>query len=259
MAPSSRYDSMAPGRFGDVRQELREFEREQAAKGPKVKVASFDCYGTLVDWEGGLGTFLYGLCLRKGEAQPEKGSALRERWEQIQFELVKGEYHPYKSILAKSLRRWSEERGHRWDEDEGHALVQAMRGWQPFPDTRPALQRAHDAGIRLVIVSNTDQDILEHTLRQLELPFDDVVTAEECRAYKPADAVFERALQKIGEPPEHVLHVAFGYKYDIGPAKRHRMRTAWVNRHAEARPGDDFPDVEWRDLWGLAELAEAQA
>src|SRR5688500_13929584 len=119
MAPSSRYDSMAPGRFGDVRQELREFEGEQATQGPKIKVAAFDCYGTLVDWEGGLGTFRYGLCLRKGEDRPDNGSVLRERWEQIQFELLKGEYHSYKAILAKSLRRWSQERGHRWDEDEG--------------------------------------------------------------------------------------------------------------------------------------------
>jgi FMN phosphatase YigB (HAD superfamily) len=63
----------------------------------------------------------------------------------------------------------------------------------------------------------------------------------------------------VGEPPENILHVAFGYKYDIGPAKRHGMRTAWVNRHGEDRPGTDLPDLEWRDLWGLAELAEAQA
>lgn len=260
MAPGSRYDSMAPGRFGDVREELRAFEREQAAGGSKVKVATFDCYGTLVDWEGGLGTFLYGLCLRHGEGPPPKnGRELRERWEAIQFELVRGDYQPYKSILSKSLRRWSEELGHRWNENDGQALVEAMRSWQPFPDTRPALTRVRDAGVRLVIVSNTDHDILEHTLRQLEVPFDEIVTAEDCRAYKPADAVFERALQQVGEPPEHVLHVAFGYKYDIGPAKRHGMRTAWVNRHAEQRPGDVQPDHEWRDLWGLAELAEAQA
>ena len=255
MAPSSRYDSMAPGRFGDVREELREFERQKAAEGARVRVATFDCYGTLVDWEGGLGTFLYSLCLRNGEAEPDSGRLLRERWEAIQFELVRGEYHPYQTILAKSLRRFCEERGHRWNELEAGALADAMRSWQPFPDTKPALRRARAAGLRLVIVSNTDHDILEHTLRQIEVPFDDLVTAEDCRAYKPSSKVFDVALQKVGEPPEHVLHVAFGYKYDIGPAKRHGMRTAWVNRHAEDRPGDDLPDVEWRDLWGLAELA----
>ena len=110
-----------------------------------------------------------------------------------------------------------------------------------------------------MIVSNTDRDIIEHTLRQLEVPFDDVQVAEDVRAYKPAGEVFTRALERIGEPPDSVLHVAFGFKYDIGPAAQAGMRTAWVNRHDEAAPGDASPDHEWRDLWGLAELAESGA
>jgi 2-haloalkanoic acid dehalogenase type II len=111
-----------------------------------------------------------------------------------------------------------------------------------------------DAGVRLVIVSNTDRDIVEHTLRQIEVPFDDVVTAEDVQSYKPADPHFEETLRRIGEPPERVLHVAFGFKYDIGPAQRHGMSTAWVNRHREPAPGAETPDHEWPDLWGLAEL-----
>ena len=215
---------------------------------------TFDCYGTLVDWEGGLGTFLYSLALREGDAELVPGRAMRERWEEIQFEIVRGEYLSYKDVLAESLRAWCEERGYLWDGRDGEALVRAMRSWQPFPDTRPALTRVREAGVRLVIVSNTDRDILDHTLRQIEVPFDDLVTAEDVRSYKPADPHFEEALRRIGEPPEHVLHVAFGFKYDIGPAKRHGMATAWVNRHAEPRPGAETPDHEWRDLWGLAEL-----
>jgi 2-haloacid dehalogenase len=129
-----------------------------------------------------------------------------------------------------------------------------MRAWQPFPDTRPALLQAKARGLRLVILSNTDGDIIAHTLRQLDLPFDDVITAEDVGAYKPSDECFEYALTRMDESPEHILHVAFGFKYDIAPAQHHGMRTAWVNRHAEAAPGPGRPDYEWRDLWGLAEL-----
>jgi len=221
-----------------------------------IKVATFDCYGTLVDWEGGAAAFLYDLCLRHGDDSPPPGRELRNRWEAIQFEIVSGgAYRPYKHVLADSLGAWMQERGLAWDPKEGDAIVRAMRSWQPFPDTRPALTRAREDGLRLVIVSNTDRDIIEHTLRHLEVPFDDVVTAEDCGAYKPADTVFQQALERIGEPPEAVLHVAFGFKYDLPPAERAGMRTAWVNRHAEAPPGDARRDYEWRDLWGLAELA----
>ena len=218
---------------------------------------TFDCYGTLVDWEGGLGTFLYSLALREGDSSPDPGRVMRERWEAIQFDVIGGDYRSYKEVLAESLRAWCEERGYAYDERDGEALVRAMRSWQPFPDTRPALTRVREAGVRLVIVSNTDRDIVEHSLRQIEVPFDDVVTAEDVRSYKPADPHFEEALQRIGEPPERVLHVAFGFKYDIGPAQRQGMATGWVNRHGEPRPGAETPDHEWRDLWDLAELAEA--
>ena len=221
-----------------------------------IRVATFDCYGTLIDWEGGAGAFLYDLCLRHGEEDPPPGRELRERWEALQFEIVsQGAYRPYKQVLGDSLGAWMEARGLAWDAGEGDALVRAIRSWQPFPDTIPALTRAREGGLRLVIISNTDRDIVEHTLRHLEVPFDDVVTAEDCGAYKPADTVFEQALQRIGEPADAILHVAFGFKYDLPPAVRAGMRTAWVNRHAAAPPGDAHRDHEWRDLWGLAELA----
>jgi 2-haloacid dehalogenase len=220
-----------------------------------IRTATFDCYGTLVDWEGGLGAFLYDLARSHDEDDPGPGRALRERWEEIQFELVQGEYRHYRDVLALSLERWSEERGMRWNEEKGAALVRAMESWQPFPDTVPALRQAKDAGLRLVIVSNTDRAIIGHTLRQLEVDFDDVVVAEDCRAYKPSAEPFHRALEVTGEEPDRVLHVAFGFKYDIGPAKRLGFRTAWVNRKREPRPGPDEPDLEWDDLWPLAGVA----
>jgi 2-haloacid dehalogenase len=219
-------------------------------------LVTFDCYGTLVDWEGGAAAFLYELALREGESCPPPGRELCSRWEDIQFELLRGEYRPYREVLAESLRAWMEERGYDWRAEEGEALLRSMRSWQPFPDTTPALNRARENGLRLAIVSNIDRDIIEHTLRHIGVPFDAVLTAEDARAYKPADAVFDYALDQLGTPPDDILHVAFGFKYDIGPAVRHGMGTAWVNRHAEPPPGDATFDHEWRDLWPLAGLTE---
>ena len=224
---------------------------------PRARLATFDCYGTLVDWEGGLGCFLYGIALREGHSSAPNGRELRERWEAIQFELLQGDYRPYKQILAESLHAWAGERGYSLDAGDAEALVRSMRGWQPFPDTRPALERTHATGMELAIVSNTDRDIIEHTLRHLEVPFDHVITAEDYGAYKPDESVFRQALERLGEEPAGVLHVAFGFKYDIGPAQRLGCGTAWVNRHAEDAPGEERPDHEWRDLWGLAAYAES--
>ncbi len=103
-------------------------------------------------------------------------------------------------------------RGRRWSGRWGAGSRSPTRG--------PPCARRSDAGLRLVIVSNTDQDILEHTLRQLELPFDGVTVAEDCRAYKPRPTPVRARPPEDRRPPEQVLHVAFGYKYDIGPAKR---------------------------------------
>jgi 2-haloalkanoic acid dehalogenase type II len=219
---------------------------------------TFDCYGTLIDWEGGLGAFLYDFALRTGEPEPLSGGELRERWEAIQFEVIQGDYRRYADVLAESLRRLAQERGWPYSDDDGRALARSMRSWQPFADSRPALRRAHDAGLRLIIVSNTDRDILEHSLRQLGAPIDAAVTAEDVGSYKPAKPHFERALEVASVPPEQILHVAFGFKYDIGPAQELGFRSAWVNRHGEPRPGPAQPDLEWPDLWGLARLADAR-
>ena len=225
-----------------------------------VKVATFDCYGTLVDWEGGAAAFLYDLARRQGEVDPGTGTQLREQWEAIQFELIKDDYRPYRDVLTESLRTWHAERGYRWNTKDGDAFERAMQSWQPFPDTIPALQRVQRAGVKLGIISNTDRHIMEHTLRQLApLAFDNVVVAEDLKVYKPDSAAFTRSLASAGAHPSEILHVAFGFKYDIAPAQEIGMQTAWVNRHREEPPGEERPDYEWRDLWGLAELIEAQA
>ena len=218
-----------------------------------IKVCTFDCYGTLIDWDGGLGTFLYDLALRRGDQEAPSGRILRERWESIQVGLIQGPYQRYEEILAESLRLWCEERGYDWDRVDGVALARSMRSWQPFKDTKPALTRLREAGIRLVIVSNTDEAIIAHSLRHLEIAFDGVITAESCGAYKPSPQVFARAKERVDAAPESVLHVGFGFNYDIAPAQAVGWRAAWINRDAGPKPGDANPDHEFRDLWGLAE------
>jgi 2-haloacid dehalogenase len=195
------------------------------------------------------------MARRNGGEDPGPGGALRERWEALQFELIQGDYRRYADVLRDSLTEWANERGYRWNENEGHALLRAMESWQPFPDTVPALRRAKEAGLRLVIISNTDRSIIEHTQRQLAVEFDAVVVAEDAKAYKPSLRPFELALDEVGGNPGQILHVAFGFKYDIGPAKRLGFRTAWVNRKREDRPGPDEPDFVWDTLWPLADVA----
>ena len=165
-----------------------------------VRVATFDCYGTLIDWEGGAAAFLYEIA-RRHEQDPPPGRELRARWEELQFERLQGEYRGYREVLADSLAEWAGERGYRWNDRDGEALARSMESWQPFPDTVPALRAAKEAGLRLWIISNTDRAIIEHSLRHLEVEFDGVTVAEDCRAYKPSDAPFQHALREIGAAP----------------------------------------------------------
>jgi 2-haloalkanoic acid dehalogenase type II len=220
----------------------------------EIKVATFDCYGTLIDWEGGAASFLYEIA-RRHEADPPPGRELRARWEELQFERLLEPYRGYREVLADSLSEWAGERGYRWNERDGEALARAMESWQPFPDAVPALRAASEAGLRLWIISNTDRAIIEHSLRHLEVAFDGVTVAEDCRAYKPDDGPFNHALSRIDADRSEILHVAFGFKYDLAAAQRHGLRTAWVNRHREPAPGPERPDHEWTDLWPLADLA----
>ena len=225
---------------------------------PAWKAATFDCYGTLIDWEGGAAAFLYDVARRNGDDDPGPGYLLRRRWEEIQFEHIQQDYRSYNVVLEESLREWVGERGYRWNVNVGYDFARSMQSWQPFPDTIPALTRLREAGVPLAIVSNSESAIMDHTLRQLApLEFDHVVLADEVRCYKPDRRPFTRMLDKLSAAPEDVLHVAFGFKYDIGRAKDLGMQTAWINRHREPLPDPDtVPDHEWRDLWGLAELAE---
>jgi 2-haloacid dehalogenase len=217
-------------------------------------MATFDCYGTLIDWEGGAAAFLYELA-RRHEPDPPPAQQLRDRWEQLQFERLGEGWRNYREVLADSLAELVGERGWRWNDRDGEALARSMESWQPFPDTVPALQAARDAGIGLWIISNCDRSIMEHSLRHIDVEFDGVTVAEDCRAYKPSKEPFEKALRDIDASPREIIHVAFGFKYDIATAQQLGLRTAWVNRRQVPAPGEARPDFEWSDLWPLAEVS----
>jgi 2-haloacid dehalogenase len=189
----------------------------------------------LIDWEGGAASFLYELA-RRHEPDPPPAQELRARWEQLQFERLSGGWSSYRAVLADSLSELVGEHGWRWNARDGEALARAMESWQPFPETVPVLRAAREAGIGLWIVSNCDRAIIEHSLRHMDVEFDGVTVAEDRRAYKPSRTPFERALREIAAPPEEILHVAFGFNYDIAPAQQLGMRTAWVNRRQEPAP-----------------------
>lgn len=225
----------------------------------RFEVATFDNYGTLTDWEGGIAQFLYRLALRNGDQRLVPGSELQQEFEAIQYEIIGDTYRSYKQVLAQSLAEFCKRHGWAYDDQLGHDLADAMRSWSSFLDTNPALTRAKAAGLKLAILSNTDRDIISHSIRHHRIAFDFVVTAEDVRAYKPDDTFFTYALEQIGVPPERIIHVAFGFKYDNAPAKRAGMTTAWVNRHNEPQPAGIAADHVWRDLWPLAGLADGRA
>ncbi len=224
---------------------------------PELKAVTFDCYGTLIDWESGLAAFLYDLARRCGDDRPPSGEELRRRWEELQFDEIQGPYRSYRTVLSDSLRAWCGERGYHWNEREGIALQRSMECWQPFPDTVPALGALAAAGLRLAIISNSDHAIMEHTLRQIpEIEFDTVIVAEEARAYKPRTEPFTCALDALHLQAPEILHVAFGHRYDLATARQLGFGTVWVNRaREEFLPEGLEPDHIVSDLLGVPDAA----
>lgn len=167
--------------------------------------------------------------------------------------MIQKEYQPYREILAQSLVRALGDFGVSIGPDEGARFAASMPTWPPFPDTKPALD-ALRGRVKLAIISNVDDDILAQSVRLMDVAFDALITAQQARAYKPSLRPFELALGQLGCSPKDVLHVAFGFQYDIGPAQRLGLRTCWVNRYGKPRPGLIQPDYEVRDLRGLVSI-----
>ena len=210
---------------------------------------TFDCYGTLIDWETGARGYLSRLMKRHGLTRDL--DTVTRRWEQLQLEYCAPPYRPYRDVLAQSAWALMRELTVWIAPSDAADFADSMKTWKPFEETAPALTAAKESA-RLGIISNTDPDILEASVKLIGVEFDALVTAADARAYKPDKAVFETAIEKIGGDPDRWLHVAFGFNYDLNPAREVGLKTAWVNRNGIARPPGVRADYEIRSLAELA-------
>jgi 2-haloalkanoic acid dehalogenase type II len=221
-----------------------------------IRAVTFDCYGTLVDWEAGIAAYV-GPHLERA-ARGGVGVSTKDwiaRWEPIQFALLTP-YRPYHEVLVESFQQTMRAFELECFADGGPGLVRSVGEWPPFADTVPSLRRMARRR-RLAIVSNIDRALLADTLGRLLVPLSAIVTAEDAGAYKPDAAPFRLALSRLGLPPSAILHAAFGWRYDLAPARAVGMRTCFVNRGGGAAPPGVEADLEVPSLAALAERLEA--
>jgi 2-haloacid dehalogenase len=227
----------------------------------KYEVLSFDCYGTLVDWESGIISGLRSvLRAHDVEATDDAILALHAQTEhRLQAASKRGAYVKYREVLGEEVR----EAGRRWgfepDRSDVRALPDSVRYWLPFPDTVSAL-RTLKGTYKLAIISNIDDGLFALTARYLEVEFDYIVTAEQAGTYKPSPNNFELALDRIGVAPGKLLHVAESLFHDHVPAKRMGLDSVWVHRRAAeggfgaTPPAEAEPDLEVPDLESLVHV-----
>jgi len=215
---------------------------------------TFDCYGTLIDWESGLLRVLRPLLAEHGK--PLNPNEILEVYSELEPAIQSAPFRPYRSVLEEVMRAFGQRFGFSVSTDEARGLAASIKNWIPFPDTVTVLS-VLKSKFRLGIISNVDDDLFKDTAAQLHVDFDWVITAEQARAYKPARAIFEMALQKIGLPPRRVLHVGQSVFHDVIPARQMGMTTVLVTRRG---PGAvkrvaAKPDLEVPDLKTLAQMA----
>lgn len=223
---------------------------------PEPDTLSFDCYGTLIDWERGIADALSPVLARHGHALGDE--AILERYALIESALEAGPYLSYRELLRRGLDAFGGQLGFEPTETERDAFGASVADWPAFADSPEALVRLKTR-YRLVILSNVDDDLFAASARRLGVAFDEVITAQQVGSYKPALQNFEAAIERVG-PRERMLHVAQSLFHDIAPARAIGLRAVWVNRRA-GRPGsgatapsDARPEAEVPDLRTLADL-----
>jgi len=214
----------------------------------RFEVVTFDCYGTLVDWESGISDAFLAAAGVEG-LQFERADVLAA-YMKVEPIVEAGPYRPYREVLRETAVQVARRFGWTIDDATADFLPESLRNWPVCPDTRPALERMKAAGYRLGILSNVDMDLLEATLEQLGVGFDLLVTAQQVGSYKPSHAHFRELKGQIGEAGW--LHAAQSYFHDVVPACELQIPVAWVNRHDEAPHGEARPDHQFRDLEQLA-------
>ncbi|HET8951154.1 MAG TPA: haloacid dehalogenase type II [Solirubrobacteraceae bacterium] len=209
-------------------------------------VLTFDCYGTLIDWETGLAERLDDLV--GGERED-----MLARYARHEAEAEAGPYLTYREVVAAGLRGVAAELGAEPSEERVAAFAGSVGDWPPFPDSAGALARLKER-FKLGVITNCDDDLFARSNQRLGVEFDWVITAQQVRAYKPSERGFEVAFERIGLPRERILHVAQSLFHDHRTAKRLGLSTVWIDRRhgragsgatlpAEATPDATFPDM----------------
>ena len=214
----------------------------------RLTTLTFDCYGTLIDWEAGTIEALRPLLARYGVTLSDDEIILAAQ--EIEEPLCRPPYRSYKAVLAGVVEGFGQRFGFPVEAGERDLLAASIPSWRPFPDTVDAL-RALAARFRLAVISNIDDGLFATTARQLGVAFELVVTAEQARCYKPDPAIFKQALRRLGAEPGTVAHVAEGVT-EITPARQLGCATVWVRRNGRsARLLAEAPDLEVPDLHTL--------
>lgn len=223
----------------------------------RFEVLTFDCYGTLIDWEAGLLTALRRILSAHNKSIPD--SELLASYGNFEQRAESAPYQSYREVLGSVVHQFGTGLSFIPTLEEVRSLAESLPTWKPWPDTVAALHQLKTK-FRLVILSNIDDDLFESTRPQLQVAFDEVVTAQQAQAYKPSLRLFELALSRIQAPAHRVLHVGQSIYHDVIPAQSLGLATVWVNRPS-ARPGvgavklaEAKPDTTVTSLAELTEL-----
>jgi 2-haloacid dehalogenase len=226
----------------------------------RFEILTFDCYGTLIDWETGLLSALHRILSAHGKKIDD--ATLLELYGNFEQLSEQGVFHPYREVLQSVVRQFGDELGFVPTAEEVRSLPDSLALWRSWPDTVAALRQLKSR-YRLAILSNVDDDLFAATRPQLEVEFDEVITAQQAQAYKPSLKIFEFALARIEAPAHRILHVGQSIFHDVIPAQALGLATVWVNRPS-ARAGVGAvkvahaePDLEVSSLSELSELAAA--
>jgi 2-haloacid dehalogenase len=212
--------------------------------------ATFDCYGTLIDWNGGVGGQL-GL-LFGADAVP----ALLERYHEIEPQVQSEDpERTYRTVLTLTLERLADAEGLSLPDDEHDALGRSLPEWTPFPEVPAALEEARSRGWHLAILSNTDRDFIAASKARIGVPFDETIVASEIGSYKPGHRHWSEFFARTHADRARHVHVAASHFHDIVPANELGLASVWVNRLGET--GDPPPTREIPDLSTLPDVLDA--
>ena len=219
-------------------------------KSNDIKIISFDCYGTLIDWDRGIREFFVEILSDKNQKLIDK---IIKRWEIIQFHLIKEKHLSYEELLNKSFTQTFGELDLYIKANLGKKLLDKIVDFNSFSDVFPVLSylKKH---YKLVIISNGPYKILTKNAQRMGIKFDQIISGEKIGFYKPATEVFQNALKQMNISASHILHVAAGYKYDVIPAKTLGIKIIWVNRKKIKIQEDIAPDYEMSDLTSLPSI-----